>query len=172
MVTHKCKLIFTILLFFLLIPPAVFLLAVPQGKTEMTTVRYVLLATVREEVAAALKPGDALIDGAGKGEAGVICAMDVAPAREEDEKGNLREKKGVVRLTLSIKTKAARKSGVFRAGTLALIPGRTVSLHGHAVLEGICLSVKEEPEIYDTEKKITGTEPGIPGTEKEAWARI
>lgn len=156
MVTRKCKLIFAIFLFFLLTFLVLFFFLLPRQKNSPATVEYTLLATVREEVAAALQKGDVLIDGAGKGEAGVLTDLRISHAYEEDSLGISREKRGFVRLILSVRTPAVREHGIFHAGNLALIPGKNISLHGHAVLTGVCLSVREVPA------SLSGAAPLLP----------
>ena len=107
-------------------------------KKEKITVRYAVLFTVENEMAAAFSVGDKLTDGASKGDIGTVTEVALSPAMEETERGafSLPDKSRVI---LTVMGEGVSRKGVPTVGGVSLLPGRRLSLHGRGAAYGVCL---------------------------------
>ena len=91
--------------------------------------------------------GDSVTDGAGKGEAGVVTHVSLAPTLTEiydGTQGTLRcvREEGYLNATITVRAAVKQQNGGLSAGTLSLLRGKTVFLHLPSFCgEGLILSV-------------------------------
>lgn len=94
-----------------------------------------------------IKKGDTVVDGAGKGAAGVVARVTVLPCFTEvyrPESGALVcvAEEGYRDITVTVRATAKRTKAGLQAGTLPLLCGKTVFLHLPSLCgEGVILSV-------------------------------
>ena len=94
-----------------------------------------------------IKKGDTVVDGAGKGAAGVVARVTILPCFTEvyrPESGALVcvAEEGYRDITVTVRAAAKRTKAGLQAGTLPLLCGKTVFLHLPSLCgEGVILSV-------------------------------
>ena len=115
---------------------------------EAPTAEYeVYFHRIPVPTAEGIKEGDTVIDGAGKGEAGKVARVTVAPCLTEiysPESGTLLcvTEEGYRDITLTVRAAVKRTEAGLQAGTLPLLCGKTVFLHLPSLCgEGVILSV-------------------------------
>ena len=115
---------------------------------EAPTAEYkVYFHRIPAPTAEGVKVGNTVIDGAGKGEAGVVARVTVLPCFTEvyrPESGTLVcvAEEGYRDITVTVRTSAKRTKAGLQAGTLPLLCGKAVFLHLPSLCgEGVILSV-------------------------------
>ena len=114
-----------------------------EKKEPLSTVRYTVLCVTDADTADHIAIGDRLTDGVGKGQVGEVKAVSVTAALGERADGIFplpRQK----RVLLEIEGQGLRKGGGAWVDGMELLLGKRLSLHGRALLEGVCLAVSVE----------------------------
>jgi hypothetical protein len=97
---------------------------------------------VENELVSAFAVGDRLTDGVSKDALGTVAAVEVSPAIEENERGiyALPHKSRVI---LTVESEGKRVGDVLTVGSVPLLVGNRLSLHGKGTAYALCLWAKE-----------------------------
>ena len=126
------------------------LLALPLRAAPVAAEYTVYFHRIPAATAQGIREGDSVTDGAGKGSAGRVTHVALAPTLTEiydEARGALQcvQEEGYLDVTVTVRAAAKERGGKLFAGTLPLLCGKTVFLHLPSFCgEGLILSVNAQ----------------------------